>query len=214
MTIALITANQALQRLLEVAFQKNDFDYVMVDSMVDIDQNQNYSLYLIDYADQKTMDIGSLQEKGAVFALCCDENNILEGDIGKFNKIFECPLRLGRVFDEISYFLRQKIISEALKPIEMGDFCLDPKNSTLFNQKTKKNINLTEKEQSILLYLYAKKGERTPRSALLGHVWRYADNVETHTLETHIYRLRQKIEKDPATPEFLMTDDDGYYLKL
>lgn len=74
-------------------------------------------------------------------------------------------------------------------------------------------IRLTEKERDILLTLYDAQGDAVARHALLDHVWGYASGVETHTLETHIYRLRQKIESDPAQPVLLLTRDDGYILK-
>jgi len=72
-------------------------------------------------------------------------------------------------------------------------------------------IILTEKERDILLFLHKSKVQ-VSRDDLLQAVWGYGDAIETHTLETHIYRLRQKIETDPSTPQFLMTDDVGYYL--
>jgi DNA-binding response OmpR family regulator len=78
-------------------------------------------------------------------------------------------------------------------------------------------IRLTEKERDILLCLLAAKaqgegGGAVERRALLDRVWGYAETVETHTLETHIYRLRQKIEMDPASPQYLLTDGTGYRL--
>ncbi len=73
-------------------------------------------------------------------------------------------------------------------------------------------IRLTEKETSILKYLY-RAGERVvTRDVLLHEVWGYNAGVTTHTLETHIYRLRQKIEKDPSQAELLITETGGYKL--
>ena len=73
-------------------------------------------------------------------------------------------------------------------------------------------IRLTEKETSILKYLY-RAGERVvTREVLLHEVWGYNAGVTTHTLETHIYRLRQKIEKDPSQAELLITETGGYKL--
>lgn len=70
---------------------------------------------------------------------------------------------------------------------------------------------LTEKEVGVLLYLWQKKLPVT-REDLLRDIWQYAANADTHTIETHIYRLRQKIETDPTAPEFLITTKDGYQL--
>src|SRR5690606_22721894 len=75
-----------------------------------------------------------------------------------------------------------------------------------------KVIRLTEKESHILRLLVASGGQAVSRKRLLDDVWQYADGIQTHTLETHIYRLRQKIEDDPAQPKILLTDEAGYRL--
>ena len=84
----------------------------------------------------------------------------------------------------------------------------------LENNQTGQILRLTDKEQDILMCLHQNQDQHVDRQRLLDLVWGYADGVETHTLETHIYRLRQKIETDPTKPNFLMTDEHGYYLNL
>jgi len=73
-------------------------------------------------------------------------------------------------------------------------------------------IRLTEKEAAILLYLHRAGGRAVPRGELLGEVWGYSSLVTTHTLETHIYRLRRKMEADPQEARLLVTDEGGYRL--
>jgi DNA-binding response OmpR family regulator len=73
-------------------------------------------------------------------------------------------------------------------------------------------IRLTEKETSILKFLYRAGEKVVTREVLLHEVWGYNANVTTHTLETHIYRLRQKVEKDPSNAELLVTEMGGYKL--
>ena len=75
-------------------------------------------------------------------------------------------------------------------------------------------VRLTEKETALLMCLYAAGGGNVSRQMLLDKVWSYVEGVETHTLETHIYRLRQKMEKDPSSPKILLTQGDGYSLAL
>ena len=75
-------------------------------------------------------------------------------------------------------------------------------------------IRLTEKETQILQFLLAAAGQTVSRETLLGEVWGYAAAVTTHTLETHIYRLRQKIEADPAEARLLATEPGGYRLNI
>ena len=103
---------------------------------------------------------------------------------------------------------------EKLKPVNFGDFTLDPKTNELINSLNNTSVLLTEKEQEILLYLYDYKFEGIKRERLLKDIWGYVDGVETHTLETHIYRLRKKIEEDPTIPQILITDEDGYHLQF
>src|SRR5947207_2619924 len=73
-------------------------------------------------------------------------------------------------------------------------------------------VRLTEKETAILRFLYRAGQTPVSRETLLQEVWGYNSGVTTHTLETHIYRLRQKIEKDAANPEILVTEAGGYKL--
>jgi DNA-binding response OmpR family regulator len=73
-------------------------------------------------------------------------------------------------------------------------------------------VRLTEKERSIIRYLYRAEQQPISRETLLHEVWGYNSVVTTHTLETHIYRLRQKIEEDAAAPAILVTESRGYKL--
>ena len=73
-------------------------------------------------------------------------------------------------------------------------------------------MRLTEKETSILKFLYRSGDKPVSRDVLLHEVWGYNSGVTTHTLETHIYRLRQKIEKNPSNAELLITESGGYKL--
>lgn len=75
-----------------------------------------------------------------------------------------------------------------------------------------RKVRLTEKETDILKYLYGVGGQVVSREELLTEVWGYNSGVTTHTLETHIYRLRQKIEADPSHAQLLVTDAGGYQL--
>ena len=95
---------------------------------------------------------------------------------------------------------------------EIGPYEFRPSTKTL-RTKEGKRIRLTEKETEILKYLYRAGGRAVARETLLSEVWGYNAAVTTHTLETHIYRLRQKIEPDPANARLLLTDPGGYRLQ-
>ena len=73
-------------------------------------------------------------------------------------------------------------------------------------------VRLTEKETAILRYLYRAGQRPVSREVLLQEVWGYNSGVTTHTLETHIYRLRQKVERDACAPAILVTEGGGYKL--
>ena len=93
----------------------------------------------------------------------------------------------------------------------IGPYTFRPSSKILLNPKGSK-VRLTEKETSILRYLYRAGQRPVSRETLLQEVWGYNSGVTTHTLETHIYRLRQKIEKDAAAPAILVTEAGGYKL--
>ena len=94
---------------------------------------------------------------------------------------------------------------------KIGSYVFKP-NSKVLESKNK-SIRLTEKENDILKFLYQNLKTIVSREILLHEVWGYNSKVTTHTLETHIYRLRQKIEFDPANACFLITETGGYRLK-
>ena len=93
----------------------------------------------------------------------------------------------------------------------IGPYTFRPSSKLLMNPKGGK-VRLTEKETAILRFLYRAGKHVVGRDVLLREVWGYNSNVTTHTLETHIYRLRQKIEDDPAHATILVTDAVGYRL--
>ena len=92
-----------------------------------------------------------------------------------------------------------------------GNYVFKP-NSKILESIEGRSIRLTEKENNILDFLYKNLGKVIKRETLLHEVWGYNSKVTTHTLETHIYRLRQKIEDDPSNACFLITEPGGYKL--
>lgn len=94
----------------------------------------------------------------------------------------------------------------------IGPYTFIPATKMLVEQETERKIKLTEKETAILKFLYRHQGTEVSRSKLLGEVWGYNSAVNTHTLETHVYRLRQKIEPIPGKASILLTENGGYRL--
>mgnify|MGYP003630173759 FL=1 len=127
---------------------------------------------------------------------------------GAQEKPFPAPVRLGKIIDQIK-LLCIKAHKQGTSIITFGEAQLNTHLGT-FQSEGQPEIILTEKEVEILVYLQTNKDRIVSREELLDAVWNYAKDVETHTLETHIYRLRQKIEADPANPVILKTKESGY----
>jgi len=121
------------------------------------------------------------------------------------------PFRLSVLLARLRAHLRQSDHSDAAV-FMIGPYTFRPGVKLLTDQSGRKKVRLTEKETAILKYLYRAGDRAIARDTLLGEVWGYNAGVTTHTLETHVYRLRQKIERDPARAEILVTEPGGYRL--
>ena len=120
------------------------------------------------------------------------------------------PFKFAVLLARIRAQLRQYEASEDAV-FQIGPYTFRPGSKLLTNEKGSK-LKLTEKETAILRYLYRAGQAVVGRETLLAEVWGYNSNVTTHTLETHIYRLRQKIEVDPSRAVILVTEPGGYKL--
>jgi len=138
-----------------------------------------------------------------------DSDTILGLDAGAndyVTKPFRFPVLLARIRAQ----LRQHEQSEDAI-FQLGPYTFKPSMKMLLTEDEKK-IRLTEKETNILKFLYRALDTVVAREVLLHEVWGYNAGVTTHTLETHIYRLRQKIEPDPSNARMLVTEAGGYKL--
>ena len=141
-----------------------------------------------------------------------DADQILGLDSGA-NDYVAKPFKLSVLLARIRAQLRQHEQTEDAVFV-LGPYRFRPAAKLLLDETKKKKIRLTEKETAILKYLYRAGEKAVPRETLLTEVWGYNPEVTTHTLETHVYRLRQKIEKDPAASRLLVTEPGGYRLAL
>lgn len=99
-------------------------------------------------------------------------------------------------------------------PVNGENFELQPDHLELKNKSTDERVRLTEKEYHLLYTLAAAPENWMAREDLLKEIWGYEENIETHTLETHIYRLRRKIEETPSAPKIFVNENQGYKLYL
>ena len=138
-----------------------------------------------------------------------DSDTILGLEAGA-NDYIAKPFKFAVLLARIRAQLRQHEQSEDAV-FTIGDYSFRPAQKMMVTDDGGK-VRLTEKETSILKYLYRADQKVITRNILLEEVWGYNSGVTTHTLETHIYRLRQKIEKDPSNAALLVTESGGYKL--
>ena len=136
-----------------------------------------------------------------------DSDTILGLEAGA-NDYVTKPFRFAVLLARIRAQLRQHEQSEDAT-FSVGPYTFKPSQKLLTLENGQK-IRLTEKEVAIIRYLYRADQKVVTRDVLLEEVWGYNSGVTTHTLETHVYRLRQKIERDPSNAEILVTENGGY----
>ena len=139
------------------------------------------------------------------------EQDVVRGLDAGANDYIAKPFRLNELLARVRAQLRVFDNSEDAV-FTVGPYMFRPAAKLLLEPARNRKIRLTDKESNILKFLYRASGRPVPRQVLLNEVWGYNSAVTTHTLETHIYRLRQKIEADPARIRMLLTEGGGYRL--
>ena len=150
--------------------------------------------------------------KGPVIMLTAqtsEADTILGLDSGA-NDYVTKPFRFAVLLARIRAHLRQHEQSEDAV-FKVGPYTFKPAAKLLVREDSRK-VRLTEKETAIIKFLLRAGEQIVSRDVLLQDVWGYNAGVSTHTLETHVYRLRQKIERDPSHAEILVTEGGGYKL--
>jgi DNA-binding response OmpR family regulator len=140
-----------------------------------------------------------------------EEDDIVRGLEAGANDYIRKPFRAAELVARLYAHLRLFENSEDAT-FTIGPYTFRPAAKLLQEPAGKRRIHLTDKETGILKFLYRAAQHQVGRQELLSEIWGYNASVWTHTLETHIYRLRQKIEADPANPRFLLTGASGYSL--
>ncbi len=140
-----------------------------------------------------------------------DEADVVRGLDSGANDYIAKPFRLNELLARLRAQMRIFENSEDAV-FTIGPYTFRPSAKLLQEPPRNRRIRLTEKEAAILKFLYRAGTKPVPRQILLNEVWGYNAAVTTHTLETHIYRLRQKIEPDPSNARLLVTEGGGYRL--
>jgi DNA-binding response OmpR family regulator len=191
------TAGEALARL-----KAEHFDLVLLDvGLPDMDGRQACA----------EMRAGGLKAPVVMLTAAGSENDTVSGLDSGANDYVVKPFRYRELLARLRAQLRQHEQSDDAV-FAIGPYRFRPAAKVLVEIARNKRIRLTEKETAILKYLFRAGSRPIGRDVLLNEVWGYNSGVTTHTLETHVYRLRQKIEKNPSKAEILVTEPDGYRL--
>ena len=145
-----------------------------------------------------------LREQG----LSCPLLLLTDGDVPATPESLARPFRVSTLLARLHTLNTHHAPADDVA-VRIGPYTFHPSAKLL--QADGRKVRLTEKETNILKFLHASSGT-VPRDILLHEVWGYSPAVATHTLETHIYRLRKKIEQDPANAQILLTEGGGYRL--
>ncbi|HUN39699.1 MAG TPA: response regulator transcription factor [Acetobacteraceae bacterium] len=141
------------------------------------------------------------------------EADVVRGLDSGANDYIAKPFRANELLARLRTQLRSFDGSEEAV-FSVGPYTFRPAKKLLQDPAKNRRIRLTDKESAILKFLYRSDARPVGREILLHEVWGYNPAVTTHTLETHIYRLRQKLESNPANPALLVTEQGGYRLNL
>lgn len=189
--------------LAEQLAREGDYAVIEAGSAEEARAAQDYLFAIIDLDDGVSL-AKALRQDGF-------EGPILflgKGDAGLGEELAK-PFRLSAVLARLAAHLSRHGAMED-RAIKLGPYQFRP-SAKLLTGEDKRRIRLTEKETNILKFLH-EAGRTVPRETLLHEVWGYSPAVTTHTLETHIYRLRRKIEENPGQAKILITEDGGYRL--
>ena len=127
------------------------------------------------------------------------------------NQYVTKPFKIGVLLHGLRASIREHEQSQHAV-FQIGPYTFRPAAKIMVDMETEKKVRLTDKETAIVKFLYLAGERGVSRDDLLGEVWGYNADVTTHTLETHVYRLRQKIEREPSNANLLVTEPNGYRL--
>ncbi|KZB52396.1 two-component system response regulator [Thalassospira lucentensis] len=210
------------QSLTEQLRLHEEFECVVANSgqnALEVAKENYYDIILLDVGlpDMDGRDVCKLMRRAGVKSPIImltgadsDSDTILGLESGA-NDYVTKPFRLNVLLARIRAHIRQHEQSEDAVFV-IGPYSFQPSAKLLIETATEKKVRLTEKETSILKFLFRAGDKPVTRETLLDEVWGYNAGVTTHTLETHVYRLRQKIEKDPSNATILVTEPGGYKL--
>ena len=179
-----------------------------------IEREINDSAFDIYILDEKRELLSRLREKhvkSPIVLLEKNGENLGENDDLIF--LVEKPFRLNEFLNNLRSCIN-KFENSSDAYLTFNNYELHPLAKEILNLRNNELIKLTEKEVAVIKYLYKAKDKIVSKTDLLQDVWDYNAEVSTHTIETHIYRLRQKVEHDDVDAQLIITENGGYKLKF
>ena len=218
--IAIISNNQNLLDLLDEAFLlygKFSISIFTNNSILDLIKKVDntsvliVSIDILDNVDKKHLNFFRENEKKSIFLINKkDKKDILSEQQIKPKSIINIPLSISNIIQIIESLIREE--TNKMNNIIMGNFSLDVVSRKISFDKV--NEKLTEKETEILWKLLNKIDHQIPQKELLKEIWGYDESIETRTLETHIYRIRKKLNSIGAKDYKINNIDNSYILSL
>ena len=187
----------------QIEHHTSEFDF--------IDERGTPDILLID-EDLEALQKYHSQNLKAPTIFLTDNPDGLE-DADNINHLIIKPFELSYFLDELRSCLNIYDNSEE-GFISFNQYQLRPLNKDIVNLRNGEETKLTEKEVAVIKYLYKFQDRIVSKNELLQDVWGYSPDVTTRTIETHIYRLRQKVERDNIDAQLILTVDGGYQLKI
>jgi DNA-binding response OmpR family regulator len=221
--ILIVDDDEALRQSLAEQLERDaEFAVTECDSAaaaLDAVKRERFDVMLLDVGlpDMDGRDLCRQFRRGAInvpivmLTAADSEGDTVQGLDAGANDYVTKPFRLNVLLARLRAHLRQSEHRDDAV-FAIGPYTFQPGAKLMTDPARRKKVRLTEKETAILRYLYHAGDRAIGRATLLGEVWGYNAGVTTHTLETHVYRLRQKIERDPANAEILITEPGGYRL--
>lgn len=204
--ILFLTHNRLLQEDLKAQIELSLSDYKV---FIEDDPEIVFDLGLLDGKDL-LIDFRKCHSK--VPALILEPADSVEFTENNLDIFIYKPLLLSSLLNQINSTINV-FANSADGILYIGDYELHPAERSLIQTSSAHTIKLTEREIDILTYLYKAGGKIVSKEELLQNVWEYSPETTTHTIETHIYRLRKKIESDEETP-LIIAEEGGYRLNM
>ena len=194
----------------EIIESNNVFDNLEFQLIDKNDLNKSNESILITDNEFAVKELSHAIKFDTIFIINCDSDVLEMGELNSKIVLLSIPLQFRDLYQRVSSILDQ-IDSQAARKLNFNSFTYDPSMRTLFNDNF--HLRLTEKESQIFNSLLDNSNTHISKKNLLKKVWSYNEDIDTHTLETHIYSLRKKIEKNLLLKDLIVFEDNkGYFL--